>query len=329
MDNFLTFENLNETVSNKILSLPVAVIGKNRNKKIVYLNEVTNEKDIIKIKKIYKPTETDFENMIEKMKSLKLSKHITGKSGYKNFMLIKNFLIKNISPPIEFLSFYKEAKYALDECYLKKIIDEECNCEIIPSVSPKRDVIYIAGRSGSGKSYRIAHYAKNYSRVNPENRIYVISRIKDDPAFEIFKHSRIEPDDIANISDEDEFSTEDFKNSLIIFDDIGTLTGKKLTSVTNLIDNILNCGRHYSTSIIVSSHLLTDYSKTRNILNEATILTFFPQGCSRKSLNYTLESYLGLEKEKIKEILRVKSRHITIKKTFPTVFLYAGGIWII
>jgi hypothetical protein len=42
-----------------------------------------------------------------------------------------------------------------------------------------------------------------------------------------------------------------------------------------LRDHILEQGRHFKTRLLITSHLLSNYSSTRRVLNEATAVCVF------------------------------------------------------
>jgi len=44
-------------------------------------------------------------------------------------------------------------------------------CLLIPNVSKERQVIYCSGMSGSGKSYYIMQYSKQYQKMYPKNDV--------------------------------------------------------------------------------------------------------------------------------------------------------------
>jgi hypothetical protein len=60
--------------------------------------------------------------------------------------------------------------------------------EILPSPDPKRrEVFYIAGASGSGKSYIAKGIAQYYKRFFPEREIYLISKLGEDSTLDTMK----------------------------------------------------------------------------------------------------------------------------------------------
>lgn len=59
------------------------------------------------------------------------------------------------------------------------IIEYEGHFEILPrksKQSQENENIFICGSSGSGKTYYLRQYACNYKRINPDNKIYMITQ---------------------------------------------------------------------------------------------------------------------------------------------------------
>ena len=54
--------------------------------------------------------------------------------------------------------------------------------QLIPNTKRERDILYIVGSSGSGKSWFTAQYCKEYMRKFPKNDIYMVSNVSDDPS---------------------------------------------------------------------------------------------------------------------------------------------------
>jgi len=99
--------------------------------------------------------------------------------------------------------------------------------QIIPSVSKdnikkQRQVIFVAGQSGSGKSYYTDKYVNQYKKKFPNNPVYLISKLTEDETLDANKHItriNIYHDDFL----EDDISYKDFANSLVIMDDIDAM----------------------------------------------------------------------------------------------------------
>ena len=122
-------------------------------------------------------------------------------------------------------------------------------------------------------------------------------------------------------------TTEDFKNSLLICDDIEAYSNKKtVMKIMNLINSILVTGRHFNISLIFLIHSPTQGHLTKLLLLECHGVVIFPQNMSGKSSKYLLDTYLGLDKNQIKKLKQMKSRAITIMKTYPMILVSENEI---
>ena len=184
----------------------------------------------------------------------------------------------------------------------------------------ERMILYITGKSGSGKSWYCKEWVKEYQRLFPKNEIYLISALQEDPTIDQIKGLNL----IQLTEDflKENLTAEDFKDSLVIADDTDCLTDKKmLKHVNKILDSILQTGRHWRTSLLITSHVGCNGSSTKMILNEAHQITFFPSGMGNRSLKYLLDSYLGLDKKQTEKIKNLNSRWVTITRTYPQVLV--------
>lgn len=190
----------------------------------------------------------------------------------------------------------------------------------IPNITTERQILYVTGASGSGKSYFTKAFTDQYKKIYPKREVYLFSSISDDSSIDKVKNLRrikLTPEFLS-----DEISVQDFKDSLVIFDDTDCITDKKMKlKITGILNAILETGRHFNVSCIYTSHVACDGRETKRILNEAHSLTIFPHGLGGRSLKYLLESYLGFDREQIKRIKKLNSRWVSILKTFPMVVL--------
>ena len=191
----------------------------------------------------------------------------------------------------------------------------------------ERSIFYLTGASGSGKSYYASGLAQQYSKQYPKNDIYLFSAVKSDPILDkIKKLMRI---DLKKFM-EQEIDIEDFKDSLVIYDDCDSLPDKNIKKkVTSLQDRILQEGRHWNISAIITSHLSCAGKETKMILSEAHSITFYPMSLQGRNLKYLLEQYMGLDKNQISKIKKLKSRWITFCKTMPQVILSEKEIYVL
>ena len=198
-----------------------------------------------------------------------------------------------------------------DEIHIKGI--EPC-----PNINKERDVLFIFGQSGSGKSYYVMMYSNNYKKIYPKRPIYCFSTVGSDGG-SLDKIKSLKRVDLnLLLQDNEVIETENFKNSLIIFDDVDNISDKKLKNlVWKYMNNFLQTGRHYNISVCITFHVGCAGNETKMILNEATSITYFPITIGARALKYICDSYLGLSKKQLEKLKKIESRWITINKTYP------------
>ena len=132
--------------------------------------------------------------------------------------------------------------------------------QIVPNNMTERQCLYICGQSGSGKSFFTTNYVKEYKKMFPKRNIYVISSIAEDKSIDSLKPKRI------NVMHSefmfDEFTAEDFKDSLVIADDVDVFPTKIKKKVLLIINSILQIGRHYNVSLCFTTHNPTNGAET-------------------------------------------------------------------
>jgi GTPase SAR1 family protein len=199
--------------------------------------------------------------------------------------------------------------------------------EQIPSTSQERDILYITGPSGSGKSYYTSRYIKNYKKAHKDHPVYLFSPVPDDKKLDDLKVKRVKIDD-SLISDP--IKPSDLKESLVIFDDIDCITQKGLRdALYNLLNQILEVGRHTKTSCVITNHLPTNGKDTRRILNESHSITYFPASGSKRQINNLLENYIGMDTKDIKKAKNLGSRWVTIFKNYPQFVMTEKDIYLL
>jgi predicted AAA+ superfamily ATPase len=200
--------------------------------------------------------------------------------------------------------------------------------QLIPNPEKERQILYITGASGSGKSYFTRQYCNEFKKLFPKREIFLFSSIADDSSIDEIKglkRIKLTPE----LIDED-LSAEDFKDSLVIFDDTDCITDKKMKmKINGVLNSILETGRHFNIYCIYTSHLACAGNDTKRILNEAHSITFFPHSLGGRSLKYLLDSYLGLDKQQIQKVKGLKSRWVCAVKSYPQVILAEKDIYLI
>ena len=180
-----------------------------------------------------------------------------------------------------------------------------------------RDVYFITGQSGSGKSYYTLMYVKNYKAKYPNRPIYLISRLNEDETLDQnkdIKRFKIYEEEFID----DPLTATDFKPCLIIFDDTDSIRNKALkTCINALKDDLLQVGRHMKISLCITSHRPCRGAETSEILNEAHQITVFPR--SGSSIERMLCVYGGFTKQQVEALKRLKSRWVTVVRSYPQV----------
>jgi len=201
---------------------------------------------------------------------------------------------------------------------------------MIPDITKERDVLYVIGQSGSGKSFFVSNYAKEYKKLHPKRSIYVFSTLDEDKEGldRIPKIVRLKLD--SEFINEEIIPTEEFKDSLVIFDDVDNISDKKTKDIVwKYMNNFLQTGRHYKISLCITFHIGCSGASTKMILNEATSITYFPATTGGRNLKYLLDSYLGLDKKQLERVKKIDSRAITIIKSYPKVVLASQDVYIL
>lgn len=227
--------------------------------------------------------------------------------------------------------YNEHSKQGIKDYIEEYVCNDDEFIQQVPNKKTERSILYITGASGSGKSYYTKDYIKEYHRIFPKNPIYFFSSLPDDPTIDKIGYiKRIKLD--AKFINET-FTIDDFKNSLIIYDDTDVINNKQLKmKLANIQDLILQTGRHTRTSMIYTSHIANRGNDTKMILNETHSITIFPNTLGGRTMKYLLENYFGLDKDQIKKIKKIgttTSRWITILKTYPMIVLYQKGAYVL
>jgi len=189
----------------------------------------------------------------------------------------------------------------------------------IPAIdkNTEREIVFCAAASGSGKSYWCKKYIEQYHKAYPKRPVYVFSSLMDDPTIDSLKYLKrikIKDDKFLSL----ELGAEDFKDSLVMFDDTDCISNKRIAKkLIEILDSILDVGRHFNVSLIYTSHIICNGNKTKHIISEAHRYVLYPLTSSKKHLDYMLSTYLGFDKDQIKKLIDLDGRAKVICKTYP------------
>lgn len=217
--------------------------------------------------------------------------------------------------PEEVMDLYKRIKEDMT-AQTEIELPHDSMFHLVPNPNPKkRDVYYVVGASGSGKSHIARMIAEGYRQLHPGREVYLVSKLNQDDTLDNMKGGKPKRINIQTLVD-DPPDIEEFRECMVIIDDVDALDKPLLKAVQTLANDIAITGRHTITSLCWLSHHITDYSRTRLILNEATTYVVYPQTTSRYALKYLLETHAGLDSDLIKK-LRKMGRWVAIHKNIP------------
>lgn len=189
----------------------------------------------------------------------------------------------------------------------------------IPNVNHDRTVWYLFAASGAGKTYLASSIIKQWMKLNSES-VYVFSALDDDKVLDKLGNriKRVNVDTLADPMDINELPD----GCLVLYDDMDTITEKAVKeNAFNLLNQILQIGRHKKISCIVTSHLATDFNRTRIILNEAHYICVYPSSGSFYQIQYLLKNYCGLSTEDIKKVKSLRTRWVCVYRHYPQYVL--------
>ena len=116
-------------------------------------------------------------------------------------------------------------------------IPDQGKFQQLPNFDLEREIGYITAPSGAGKSTYIKNYIKEWKKKHKDDDIYLFSALRDDESLDEIKPQRVKIDE-SLLSDP--LTVEDFKNSIVIFDDIDVIGDKKVReAVYNVLNQIL------------------------------------------------------------------------------------------
>jgi Sec-independent protein translocase protein TatA len=187
--------------------------------------------------------------------------------------------------------------------------------------------IYVSAPSGAGKSTWCGNWIKEFKKVFRDDEYFVFSTINRDKVLDKHDPIRIPLTEDLLVNP---ISPNEVENAVVVFDDVDTITNPKIrNNIVGLRDWLLEQGRHFNTRMLMTSHLLMNYSATRRLLNEATAVVFFGKCGSTYHIKRFLKQYAGLDKKQIKRILNLPSRWVALYKTYPMYILYEKGAYLL
>ena len=215
-----------------------------------------------------------------------------------------------------------------DNEYIKEFSNLELNNDSkfqqIPSDN-NREILYIVGASGSGKTTYATNYIKELRKKHKDIPLYIFSTLHDD-------YTELEPNRIKLDTTliNDPIKAEDLANSVCIFDDVDCISDKNIKkSVWFTLTQTLEIGRHFNIYVCMTNHIACAAESTKKILNESYSITFFPQSGSSGNLMTLLKNHCGLTKNDIEKIKKLKTRWCTIYKHYPQCIMSERNLYLL
>lgn len=223
--------------------------------------------------------------------------------------------------------YFKKAKSIIREKTMKNIeLNDGGKMNICPDSKPER--IYISGANGSGKSFIAGVYMKEYHRLYPKNNIFMFSIHDYDESYKDIKMIRLDLKD-PTLTDEP-LDHLKFKNCLIVFDDTDSLQDKKLQKWIDTLEKaLLTDSRKYGVYMLCLNHMLMNYTKTREKINECSRYVLFPSSGSTYHITRFLKVYCSMSKDQIKKVLTTPSRWVCVSLTYGQYVLYDTGAYLL
>jgi hypothetical protein len=195
---------------------------------------------------------------------------------------------------------------------------------VYPSKQSER--VYVAGKSGAGKSTFTAQYIREYQEMFPDRRVVLFSTHDDEKAYKKLNIVQVELDEEFLESPP---TLDELAECLVVFDDTDNLQDKQLQQAINGVNaDLLANGRKYNIHVITLAHQLMDYCRSRTLLNEANRVVFFNGGSAYHIQRY-MKVYAGLEPKQIRRILNSKSRWTCLGLTLPNYVINEHEVYII
>lgn len=199
-----------------------------------------------------------------------------------------------------------------------------------------RSICLIAPSEG-GKTFLAKEICKFDVRKRP---VIVFSKIDDDESLRELTKLRTPADKKSRLikiplHSEDQLldlpNNEDLKGSICLFDDIDSFPADIAQFLREYRDSILESGRHQNITVISTSHILNNFTKTKTMLNECEWVCLFPASNKRHAFSF-LKDRFGLEKHEATFFINKamqSGRYLCMKLSAPNLLLHSKGVILI
>lgn len=177
----------------------------------------------------------------------------------------------------------------------------------------------LSGGTGSGKSYMCKSIIK---QIKPK-RVYLFSSLSDGDYNDVKHLDQIDLIEILNnnpgITPHDIFERME-AGCICIFDDIVSFGLKLSKPYLELRQICLQKGRHKGMSVFVCEQQAQMANKSRDVLLNCQYYCCFPRN-NYRAFNSLASNYLGLTKDKIEYLRKLKSRYVLFNKNYPAFYI--------
>lgn len=218
---------------------------------------------------------------------------------------------------------------------LKTEMDFDNDIEVIPAFGhglPKFDRhIFIAGASGSGKSYFVAQLLRHDKQ---KRKVTLFSKVQEDKAFAGLKRKMKDRFHQIIITSEDDLMdlpmAHELDGHVVVFDDIDTFSPNIAAHLREYMNDLLETGRHSNITTIATSHELKAYGKTKKNMNEAEWVVLFPATNQMLSEKFLKDS-LGMLKAQRTHIISkaARNRYMIVKTSTPIAVIHRRGVMLL
>lgn len=211
--------------------------------------------------------------------------------------------------------------------------------EVFTSINDN-DSFCISGPRNSGKSFFSKIYCDNYKRMYPKNKIVVFSPVKSDKSYKNNGFYRMDLDDDEMLLSLEE-NKDDFKDSLLIFDDTEAIDDPDTKKIINKFrDGLLLTGRHIgeeesdkrfnynnrAPTLLCLNHLACNWGETKILNSECKFCVLFINSSGKYTIDRILRKYCGFTSKQIKFLMSRNSRWMAVHKCYPNYVIFEHDI---
>ena len=321
------------------------------NGKIIYLNTLQNDNfelwvDLKKAIKEILFEDTEFLKMIEKVdislveklkqKLYKMRSEIAPSGSDEEEVVInRKTRTKTIDNKVEIL--YEKSKKILERIYGKEYMSFDDN-NLEPILNMEEAAVYAYfSPSGSGKSWKVNQLLEQIQAKEPKTKFFLFSKVSDDyPKIKNMIRIPTSGEEAMEVlgmdkkTKERKLKIDDLANSVVVFDDIGTIANKEINASVQLLqDEVLEVYRHHNITPFFTQHVLAAGLKAQKLINEVTHMTLYPNSNWDNIRKYLEKNGIGRALQRRIQETGKKSRSFTMYKNAPQLILYDKGIIII